>query len=208
MEPSSSRRRCRCVPSRTIQSPRAVAVTGETSTSPGVYATVDNQSIPSTRLPTRTPWGALVAAGGALLLALVLIGGAVVMRKKGGSDDAASSTGAPPARPRRQARPSTATIATAPAIESLDGVSRRCFTVRAGRRFIGRACNDSDSHHDGDRRGERRFNLPPNGAASRPPQPAHTTTGAATPSAKPAAPAAPRASSSAHVDKDGYVKTF
>lgn len=198
--------------------PGAPAVTGETSTSPGVYATVDNQSVPSTRLPTRTPWGVLVAAGGAVLLALVLIGGAVVMRKKGSTDDGASSsttTASATPLPSSTASASSSGMSTAPAIDpsTASSVATPSATASAPAgassaapaTTMAGAITTATANAKGGGPSMPRHAAPP----PAPPPPAHSTTAAAaTSSAKAATPAAPRGASSAHVDKDGYVKTF
>lgn len=190
----------------------APAVTGETSTSPGVYATVDNQSVPSTRLPTRTPWGVIVAAGGALLLTLVLIGGAVVMRKKSASDDGASSstrtasstpdpssTASASSTDMTAADPSTASSVATPSATT--STPAGASSAAAATTTMATAITTTTANGKG--------GAPSISRHASPPPPAHSTTAtAATSSAKAAAPVAPRGSSSAHVDKDGYVKTF
>ena len=196
--------------------PGAPAVTGETSTSPGVYATVDNQSVPSTRLPVRTPWGVLVAAGGAVLLALVLIGGAVVMRKRGTADDGASSsttTASSTSAPSSIASSSSTGVsapATDPSTASSVATPSAPASAPAGASSAPPATTTAPittatANAKGGGPSITRHGAPP----PAPPPPAHSTTAStATSSAKAAAPAAPRGSSSAHVDKDGYVKTF
>ncbi|MBX3224184.1 MAG: protein kinase [Labilithrix sp.] len=84
------------------------------NTSPGVYATVDNQSIPtSVRVPVQTPWGA-IAAIGAVAVVLAIVGGTFAYRHKAGTAESspASSTAAP-APPTSEAAASTSVTTTA-----------------------------------------------------------------------------------------------
>ncbi len=74
--------------------PNAPARAGD-NTSPGLYATVDNQPL-STPLPKRAPWTAIAVAGGAAVLLLVLVGGAFALRHKGASATVTAASTADP----------------------------------------------------------------------------------------------------------------
>ncbi|MBX3218012.1 MAG: protein kinase [Labilithrix sp.] len=88
--------------------PGAPARQGD-NTSPGVYATVDNQAIPtSVRVPVRPPWGA-IAGIGAIAVILAIVGGTFAYRQR------AAATEPPPAMSTTAPSPPTAeTAASAP----------------------------------------------------------------------------------------------
>jgi tRNA A-37 threonylcarbamoyl transferase component Bud32 len=172
--------------------PRASATSGEASTSPGVYATIDNQSIPSTRLPAQTPWTTIVGVGAAALLALLLLGGTIAYRQHGSTPTSGSgvttattivaTTAEPPAPSTATPPPSaervTATTDSAPA-PTMAASSRPASIATASAMVT--------------TKGGRAAGIAPT---------------AATPT-RPVTPSTPRSATSAKsVETDGYVKSL
>jgi serine/threonine protein kinase len=79
--------------------PGAPAMSGDHSTSPGLYATIDQSSVISTRLPARTPWTAIVLGAAAVVLFGLLGAGWFAHRARTHATAAAAPSIATPAAP-------------------------------------------------------------------------------------------------------------
>lgn len=191
---------------RSESTPNPPARQGDTS--PGLYATVDNQPV-STPLPKRTPWAAIAIAGGAAVLLLVLVGGAFALRHKAPKTSTASAPTPSSASSASSADEATVTASSDPhsvtpptvisaATASADAVpsARSTSAVPPGATSIPAVALTTASAR-------------PSGAtpAGQPPSRSPPTSAPAT---KPPAPASPaRTGNSTHgVEKDGYVKSL
>jgi eukaryotic-like serine/threonine-protein kinase len=173
--------------------PHAPAVTGDVSTSPGVYATVDNLNGASApRIPTRTPWAAIVGGGVGVLLVLALAGGAFVMRKKGDPDSSSSASTTPIAT-------ATATAATPSAVASAPVAITTPASASASAAPTASASSSSTTTGAGATAAK-----PTRPVVPSPTPNGHATAASATTTAK-LPPPTPRGASSTPSDKGGYV---
>lgn len=184
--------------------PGAPAVTGGASTSPGLYATVDDRPAPSVHVPARTPWAALAAAGGAILLTLVLIGGAVLLRTNDDADGNASSSPASSVAAAAAAA-SSASVSTAPTTEPSTAPSEVTTAVASAPTASSSMAPATTATAAVPKAKATATSVPSSARPAAPPPPARSTTAAAP---SPAKTTAPRGASTAHVDKNGYVKSF